>query len=52
MQKFMDDMVTKVSEKVTPAHNPLKDPVHPQISRYKREIFPVQAHVSLRLQKY
>lgn len=46
MTKFMDDMVSKVSEKVTPIHNPMTDPVHPQISTYKRELFPVQAHVS------
>ncbi|MFT9493857.1 MULTISPECIES: helicase-related protein [Bacillota] len=51
MQTFMDDMVTKVSEQVKPAHNPLVDPVHPQISSYKRELFPVQAHVSTAIAK-
>jgi len=51
MTKFMDDMVSKVSEKVTPIHNPMTDPVHPQISTYKRELFPVQAHVSTAVAK-
>lgn len=51
MTTFMDDMVTKVSDKVTPVHNPLVDPVHPQISTYKRELFPVQAHVSTAVAK-
>lgn len=51
MTDFMDDMVTKVSAQVTPGHNPLTDPVHPQISTYKRELFPVQAHVSTAVAK-
>lgn len=51
MTKFMDDMVMKVSEKVTPIHNPMTEPVHPQISTYKRELFPVQAHVSTAVAK-
>ncbi|QCJ45408.1 helicase (plasmid) [Bacillus sp. S3] len=51
MTKFMNDMVDKVSRKVTPIHNPLTNPVHPQISTYKRELFPVQAHVSTAVAK-
>lgn len=51
MTEFMDDMVTKVSEKVTPIHDPMKEPFHPQISTYKRELFPVQAHVSTAVAK-
>lgn len=51
MTEFMDDMVTKVSEKVTPIHDPMKEPAHPQISTYKRELFPVQAHVSTAVAK-
>ncbi|RHW36079.1 helicase [Neobacillus notoginsengisoli] len=51
MTKFMDDMVEKVSKRVTPIHNPLTDPVNPQISTYKRELFPVQAHVSTAVAK-
>lgn len=51
MTKFMDDMVKKVSDRVTPIHNPIVDPVHPQISTYKRELFPVQAHVSTAIAK-
>lgn len=51
MTKFMNDMVDKVSRKVTPIHNPLTDPVHPQISTYKRELFPVQSHVSTAVAK-
>jgi Helicase conserved C-terminal domain len=51
MQTFMDDMVSKVSEQVTPVHNPLTDPIHPQILTYKRELFPVQAHVSTAIAK-
>jgi hypothetical protein len=51
MTKFMNDMVDKVSAKVTPEHNPMTDPVHPKISSYKRELFPVQAHVSTAVAK-
>lgn len=51
MTEFMDDMVKKVSDRVTPIHNPIVDPVHPQISTYKRELFPVQAHVSTAIAK-
>lgn len=46
MQTFVDDMVKKISAEVNPLHNPLTDPIHPQIHSYKRELFPVQAHVS------
>lgn len=48
---FMEDMVDKVSAEVTPGHNPLKDPVHPQVATFKRELFPVQAHVSTAIAK-
>ncbi|MCU1808293.1 DEAD/DEAH box helicase [Cytobacillus firmus] len=51
MTTFMDDMVTKVSIKVTPGHDPMTDDIHPQISTYKRELFPVQAHVSTAIAK-
>lgn len=51
MSQFMDDMVEKVSTSVKPIHNPLTDSIHPQISTYKRELFPVQAHVSTAVAK-
>lgn len=51
MQTFVNDMIDKVSERVQPAHNPLTDSIHPQISTYKRELFPVQAHVSTAVAK-
>ncbi|USK41676.1 DEAD/DEAH box helicase (plasmid) [Cytobacillus firmus] len=51
MTTFMDDMVTKVSNKVTPGHDPMTDAIHPQISTYKRELFPVQSHVTTAIAK-
>lgn len=51
MTTFMDDMVTKVSNKVTPGHDPMTDAIHPQISTYKRELFPVQSHVTTAISK-
>lgn len=51
MTTFMDDMVTKVSNKVTPGHDPMTDAIHPQISNYKRELFPVQSHVTTAIAK-
>ncbi|ECD6517419.1 hypothetical protein E2329_23455, partial [Salmonella enterica subsp. enterica] len=32
-------------------HNPLVDHISPKISTYKRELFPVQAHVSTAVAK-
>lgn len=51
MQTYVDEMVHKVSEEVTPIHNPLTDQPHSVIKSYKRELFPVQAHVSTAVAK-
>ncbi|OUM90433.1 DEAD/DEAH box helicase [Parageobacillus thermoglucosidasius] len=51
MERFVDDMIRKVSEKVNPVHDPMNDHPHPQINVFKRELFPVQAHVSTALAK-
>lgn len=51
MQTFVNDMIDKVSEKVKPIHNPLTDPIHSRVSSFKRELFPVQSHVSTALAK-
>lgn len=51
MEKFVDDMVQKVSERVKPIHDPMHDKIHPAIKEFKRELFPVQAHVSTAVAK-
>ncbi|MDE5055331.1 helicase [Niallia taxi] len=51
MQAHINDMINKVSEEVTPIHNPLVDPIDYRIETYKRELFPVQAHVTTAVAK-
>ncbi|MEG6533734.1 DEAD/DEAH box helicase [Caldibacillus thermoamylovorans] len=51
MERFVDDLIYKVSERVEPIHDPMKDKVHPKIKDFKRELFPVQAHVSTAIAK-
>lgn len=41
---YNEAMVNKLSETVTPGHNPLEDPVLEHFNSYPRELFPVQAH--------
>lgn len=41
---YNEAMVQKLSETVTPTHNPLEHEVIDQLSTYPRELFPVQAH--------
>lgn len=51
MQQNVEGMIKKVSREVSPIHNPLVDHISPKISTYKRELFPVQAHVSTAVAK-
>lgn len=53
METFVDDMIHKVTErdKIQPLHDPMKDEVHSRVKEYRRELFPVQAHVSTAMAK-
>ncbi|MFC0273589.1 DEAD/DEAH box helicase family protein [Metabacillus herbersteinensis] len=51
MQGYVNDMVAKVSEEVNPTHNPMTDQSFKHFESYKRELFPVQAHVSTAIAK-
>lgn len=51
MERFVDDLIGKVSEKVEPIHDPMKQSHHPKIDTFKRTFFPVQAHVSTAVAK-
>ncbi|PGT83266.1 DEAD/DEAH box helicase [Bacillus sp. AFS040349] len=51
MQSYVNDMVAKVSEQVTPTHNPIEDESFKDFENYKRQLFPVQAHVSTAIAK-
>lgn len=52
---YNEDMVHKLSETVTPTHNPIEDGALDHFSTYPRELFPVQSHAATavvkRLQK-
>ncbi|MFJ6414476.1 helicase-related protein [Terribacillus saccharophilus] len=51
MTNYVDDMIEKISAQVLPTHNPMIDKVSEHFSSYKRELFPVQAHVSTAIAK-
>lgn len=51
MLEFSDDMVEKLSEEVTPTHDPTVNDPLPVMSKFPRELFPVQAHVSSAISK-
>lgn len=51
MQNYVNDMVAKISDQVTPTHNPLQDEAFEGFKDYKRQLFPVQAHVSTAIAK-
>lgn len=46
MPNYIESMVHKLSQEVTPTHNPMEDQAYNHFDSYKRELFPVQAHVS------
>lgn len=43
---YNEDMVKKLSETVTPTHNPIEHDALKHFSSYPRELFPVQAHAA------
>jgi hypothetical protein len=45
MVDFNSDLLAKLGQFMIPTHDPMKDEVLPTLSTYKREAFPVQAHV-------
>lgn len=53
--QYNEVLIEKLSQRVEPTHDPIKDEILPNIATYKREPFPVQSHVisaiSKRLQK-
>lgn len=51
MVEFSDDMVNKLSQEVTPTHDPLQDSSLDHFKSYPRELFPVQAHVATAVSK-
>jgi hypothetical protein len=46
MQTYVNDLVEKMAGTVQPLHNPLKNESFNGFSDYKRQLFPVQAHVA------
>ncbi|AQQ55375.1 hypothetical protein [Planococcus lenghuensis] len=48
---FNTDMVEKLSETVTPTHNPMEDEPLEPFNHYNRELFPVQSHAATAVAK-
>lgn len=46
MQTYVNDLIEKMADTVKPLHNPLEDESFSGFSDYKRQLFPVQAHVA------
>lgn len=46
MTSYVESMVNKLSDEVTPTHNPMEEEAYTHFNSYNRELFPVQAHVA------
>ncbi|MEB2301535.1 helicase [Lysinibacillus xylanilyticus] len=48
---YNDMLIEKLAEQVQPTHDASKMVTHPKFEKYKRELFPVQAHASTAIAK-
>ncbi|MEK5071754.1 DEAD/DEAH box helicase [Sporosarcina sp. FSL K6-1508] len=51
LMTYNEAMVEKLSEKVTPTHNPIEDDSLAHFKSYPRELFPVQSHTATAIVK-
>lgn len=51
MMQYSDKMIEKLSDEVTPTHDPLTDSTLTHFDSYPRQMFPVQSHVSTAVAK-
>ncbi|MHA4151481.1 helicase-related protein [Bacillus cereus] len=52
ISRFSIDMLEKLSNNLSPLHNPIVDPTCPRFNEYPIELFPAQAHVATALSKF